>query len=333
MRLSLYNGEWSGQNGALDPSTGAPYAFSCATGPGSARPGCVATDPAFFRAVLANGTRAGMAMMEQDYICSTTSATSRVLGAGEAWCVALRSQVTVTFCANPSHSSLTRSPVTIIVHFSRRLRALDLGAAASNVDVQLCMMNPAHALASTLMARASNGRGTGDHVVRNAARGLALGASSILINAVGMWPSRDNVWTNATTNVSGIPTEHGPAVQSLLALLAGGPYGVADLAGTMNRSLVMMGSRSDGVLLRPSIPALPLDATLIGAHFAASSGTSPAPPYVWRGATELLVQYVRLERCLAVHFPRRCPSRALPTPTSSPTVTLHFVQILLTIKF
>ena len=255
MSLSLYNGEWSGSDGTVDPSTGAPYAFTCATGPGSARPGCVATDPAFFRAVLANGTRAGMAMMEQDYICSTTSATSRVLGAGEAW-----------------------------------FRALDLGATANNVDVQLCMMNPAHALASTSMAHASNGRGTGDHVVRNAARGLALGASSILINAVGMWPSRDNVWTNSTTNVSGIPTEHGPAVQSLLALLAGGPYGVADLAGTMNRSLVMMGCRSDGVLLRPSIPALPLDATLIGAHFAASSGTPSAPPYVWRGATELLVQ-------------------------------------------
>eukprot|EP00662_Eupelagonemidae_sp_cell21_P049896 gene49896-22805_t len=83
-------------------------------------------------------------------------------------------------------------------------------------------MNPAHALASTLMARASNGRGTGDHVVRNAARGLPLGQRGMLTFAMGLWPSRDNVWTNASTE---------PAVQSAMAVLAGGPYGPADVAG------------------------------------------------------------------------------------------------------
>jgi hypothetical protein len=41
-----------------------------------------------------------------------------------------------------------------------------------SVGSQLCMMNPAHALASTYMHTASNGRGTGDHVVRNAGRAV-----------------------------------------------------------------------------------------------------------------------------------------------------------------
>ena len=250
--LALYNGEWSSENGSVSRATGRAYAFRCAAGfEGELSAGCIATDSSFFIDVFANGTTAGMSMFEQDYICSTTAATSRALGVGRAWFAALES-----------------------------------GARRAAVDVQLCMMNPAHALASTLMASASNGRGTGDHVVRNAQRGLALGPSSILLNAVGLWPSRDNVWTNSTTNVSGIPTEPGPLAQSTLALLAGGPYGPADIAGAMNKSLVLRACRADGVLLRPSIPALPLQATLVGHHFAATV-RSPPPPHVWRAASEL----------------------------------------------
>ena len=95
-----------------------------------------------------------MVMMEQDYLCSSTSQTSRDLAVGPQW-----------------------------------FTAMDKAAATVQVDMQLCMMNPAHALASTLIMSASNGRGTGDHVVRNAARGLVWNNTW----SVGMWPSRDNV--------------------------------------------------------------------------------------------------------------------------------------------
>ena len=86
------------------------------------------------------------------------------------------------------------------------------------------MMNPAHALASTLMHSASNGRGTGDHVVRDASRGLPIGVSGMLLHAVGLAPSRDNVWTNSTVNITGLNPETAPALQTAMALLAGGPY-------------------------------------------------------------------------------------------------------------
>lgn len=40
---------------------------------------------------------------------------------------------------------------------------MDAAASGNNVTLQLCMMNPAHALASTLMHRATNGRATRDN--------------------------------------------------------------------------------------------------------------------------------------------------------------------------
>jgi hypothetical protein len=46
---------------------------------------CVATDPEFFKAIMHNGSKAGMSMMEQDYICSTTVTTSQKVDAGDRW--------------------------------------------------------------------------------------------------------------------------------------------------------------------------------------------------------------------------------------------------------
>ena len=48
--------------------------------------------------------------------------------------------------------------------------------------------------------------------------------------AVGIWPSRDNIWTNSTTTGHGGP-EPMPKTQTLLAFLGGGPYGPSDCEG------------------------------------------------------------------------------------------------------
>jgi hypothetical protein len=76
----------------------------------------------------------------------------------------------------------------------------------------------------------------------------------MLHDALGFWPSRDNVWTNSsvlagstTTTTTTMRSAVGhrrmnePMVETetLLALLAGGPYGVADKAGSINRSLAL----------------------------------------------------------------------------------------------
>ena len=98
MLPSADNGEWNG--GQHEPFL-QKYEWDCG---GTSPDACIAVDPKFFAAVLANGSKAGMVMMEQDYICSTTSQTARRLGTGRDW-----------------------------------FAALDSAAVAAGVDVQLCM--------------------------------------------------------------------------------------------------------------------------------------------------------------------------------------------------
>jgi hypothetical protein len=92
------------------------------------------------------GKQAGMVMFEQDFICQTQLATSTNLTLGRDW-----------------------------------FRALD-GAvlAAGGVDLQLCMMQPAHALASTTMRSVTNARATQDHVRLHNAIAAAIATTKLL---------------------------------------------------------------------------------------------------------------------------------------------------------
>eukprot|EP01050_Picozoa_sp_SAG11_P013946 SAG11_NODE_1669_length_4489_cov_4.583371_4_plen_94_part_00 len=89
-----------------------------------------------------------------------------------------------------------------------------------------------------------------------------------MLHALGLWPSRDNVWTNASVDAGAagdkfLMREQMPVLQTAMAILSDGLYGVADIGGTMNRSLVVRSCRSDGVLLRPSWPAIASDASFV----------------------------------------------------------------------
>ena len=128
-----------------------------------------------------------------------------------------------------------------------------------------------HTLASTLLRRATNGRATRDnHPGQNrrtsTGTGLVLGISGMLHYAVGIWPSRDNVWSNSSVAGHGGP-EPMPETQALMALLAGGPFGPSDAAGAGNRSLIMRSCRDDGVLLRADKPITMLDSAFAAVPF------------------------------------------------------------------
>jgi hypothetical protein len=72
--------------------------------------------------------------------------------------------------------------------------------------------------------------------------------------------------------------------QTLLAVLAGGPYGAADKVGSMNRSLVMRSCRSDGVLLKADRPLLPIASTWT------KSFDSLRPIHVWSTQSTVAVK-------------------------------------------
>lgn len=192
-------------------------------------------DPRFYKDLFANGTKIGMKMFEQDFLCTTNSETS-----------------------------LTNSDV----HSGRRwAEQMDDAAAAAGVTLQWCMMNACHALQSTLVHTMTNGRATGDNC-RNGPHNIeSMGQNGLLFYALGFFPSRDNVWTTAPdieqTGCNGNCIEPNRLVDNAVALLGGGPYGPADAVGFTDYSVVMRAVRSDGVLLQPSWPLSSLDATFL----------------------------------------------------------------------
>eukprot|EP01051_Picozoa_sp_SAG22_P000329 SAG22_NODE_7_length_40155_cov_25.241356_42_plen_204_part_00 len=164
--LSLYSSSYSGDNVYINRSQ-----FEWKV---DGQKHAIPTTRAFYDAIFRNGThlggstvsKNGMRMFEQDFLCSInqdTNLTRQDVATGQAW-----------------------------------FDAMNAAAITANVSLQLCMMNPVHTLASTTMSKASNGRATRDnHAGRSRAStgdGLVLGISGMLHFAVGMWPSRDNVW-------------------------------------------------------------------------------------------------------------------------------------------
>jgi hypothetical protein len=192
----------------------------------------------FYDDIFANGTAAGMRMFEQDFLCSIngqTELTNQDVVTGQAW-----------------------------------FDGMDAAAASANISLQMCMMNPVHTIATTLMHQVTNGRATRDNHPgqdrTSAGNGLVLGISGMLHFAMGIWPSRDNVWTNSSVSDHGGP-EPMVETQTLMAFLSGGPYGPSDCAGCGNRSLIMRSCREDGVLLRADKPTTMLDSAFVALPF------------------------------------------------------------------
>ena len=71
------------------------------------------------------------------------------------------------------------------------------------------------------------------------------------------------------------------ALHTAMAVLAGGPYDAADIAGAMNRSLVMRSCRDDRVLLRVCKPLTAVDTTF------AASFDDLKPRYVWGAHSQI----------------------------------------------
>lgn len=134
-------------------------------------------------------------------------------------------------------------------------------------------------------------RATIDSHPGNAASGVLIGLSGMLNFALGIWPSRDNVWTNNSIDQA-FPikrvyawTENAAETQTLMAVLSGGLYGPSDGAYGGNRSLIMRSCRDDGLLLRPDKPMTMMDTALTALPFEGATGIDGQCVYGgWHGA-------------------------------------------------
>ncbi|KAJ1449132.1 hypothetical protein M885DRAFT_573240 [Pelagophyceae sp. CCMP2097] len=139
--------------------------------------------------------------------------------------------------------------------------ALDRGVA-----LQWCYATPTDVLASLDMRAVTNFRTSNDFCYGDS---YDIGASSLLVWALGAHPSKDTLWTSANGGfeVPGCPwtRDHEEAASGLhlvLALMSTGPVGVSDGLGMTNYALLRRTISADGTLLRPTKALTALDATL-----------------------------------------------------------------------
>ena len=245
---SLYNPMYAATNNTYieDP---ARYNYTWAVDPNAPNGGsALPVDANYYRDAFRNGSKAGMVMFEQDFLTNyqwTTNLTRYDVGTGMTW-----------------------------------LRAMDTAAREANITLQLCMMAPAHALASTELGAVTNGRGTSDNTHNSQADLYKLGYSGVLLWAMGLWSSRDNVFSSAAE--PGCAGRLKPGynctsadyrLQNVAAVLSGGPYGPADGIDFLNKGLIERSCRADGVLLKADEPLATTDAAMLASFTAAPRAT------------------------------------------------------------
>jgi hypothetical protein len=112
----------------------------------------------------------------------------------------------------------------------------------------------------------TNARATSDNT-RNYPSIQAMGQNGLLLYALGIFASRDNVWTSlgdikqdgcGNQDFCYEPNAH---LDNAVAVLSGGPYGIADAMDFVNETVVAYSCRIDGLLLRPHLPLASLDFT------------------------------------------------------------------------
>ena len=95
---------------------------------------------------------------------------------------------------------------------------------------------------------------------------LFIGTSSLLAAALGLAPSKDVFWTSSSVEPESsnrYPTsthEEHPFAEAVVAALSAGPVASGDGFGMENRTLLATLTAKRGRLLKPSFPAIPIEA-------------------------------------------------------------------------
>lgn len=164
--------------------------------------------------------------------------------------------------------------------FEGVMQGLSEAGAQAGVPVQLCMPLPSDVLLSVQLRGVSNIRVSDDNDLTYASGDRwRIGLTSLLHGAVDIRPFFDGTWTHnqyTGADAHDVPYPAGYAQNATelgmaISLLSTGPVGIGDKLGFTNASLAMMTCASNGVLLKPSLPASPIDR-----YFNYPQGISPS---------------------------------------------------------
>jgi len=170
------------------------------------------TDPALFKHIMKTAKPLGLKVYEQDWICLT-------------------------------HMKMNATQDN--VHLARQwMLAMDAGAVAANMSIQLCMQYTRHVLQSLEMQSVTNARASTDyHAIPDptckygepnpTCTQYNVFLTGLIYSAVGIAPSKDNFRSSSVAQING-KREANPLIQTLVSGLSGGPVGPSDQLGKMS---------------------------------------------------------------------------------------------------
>jgi hypothetical protein len=146
-------------------------------------------------------------------------------------------------------------------------------AQEKGMSLQYCMALPRHFLQGSRYANLTTIRASGDRLTRS--KWDAFLYASRLASALGIWPWADVFMSTETDNV-------------LIATLSAGMVGNGDRIGGENKESLLRAVRSDGVIVKPDSPLLPIDVmyTSDAPGMIADDGARSRPPMIASAHTD-----------------------------------------------
>jgi hypothetical protein len=128
-------------------------------------------------------------------------------------------------------------------------------AADKGLTMQICMAGAAELLDSIDKPAVTTSRTSIDYQpsVSKESFWPQFHTVNMLARAIGILPFKDNFQTS----------EKHPEPEALISILSAGMVGPSDQVGVADRELLMRTCRQDGLLLKPDVPAIPIDAMFL----------------------------------------------------------------------
>ena len=146
----------------------------------------------------------------------------------------------------------------IYPHSPEMARTLGVGAAFTDnmaratrqhgQTLQYCMATPRFFLQGAQYGNLTTIRTSGDRFERGKWNDFLY--TSLLASALGLWPWADVFMSTETDNL-------------LLATLSAGPVGTGDALGQESRDNILRAVRNDGAIVKPDMPLVPTDASIL----------------------------------------------------------------------
>ncbi len=139
----------------------------------------------------------------------------------------------------------------------------NMAASMANhgINLQYCMADGMHFLQGSTYSNLTTVRASQDGF--NSTRWRDFAYASQLAAAIGAWPFSDVFPSSDRDSL-------------LLATLSAGPVGIGDQLGAMSKANLLQAVRTDGVIVKPDVPAMPADSV-----YVSDAQSVDVPMVVW----------------------------------------------------